>query len=178
MRTVRPGGCTPLAARMDEIRQTISAMAPQLNAEGKRVAIVIATDGLPTDEAGYGSESNKQQFVQSLRNLEGLPVWVVVRLCTDEEPVVDFYNNLDGQLELSIEVLDDFIGEAEEIHGCNSWLNYALPLHRLREMGFHDRIFDLLDERALTRSELRDFCFLLFGEENFDGVPDPSAEWA
>uniref|UniRef100_A0A7S2EDQ8 Uncharacterized protein n=1 Tax=Ditylum brightwellii TaxID=49249 RepID=A0A7S2EDQ8_9STRA len=45
-------------------------------------------------------------------------------------------------------------------------------------MGFHDRIFDLLDERALTRSELRDFCFLLFGEENFDGVPDPSAEWA
>mmetsp|Transcript_14433 Transcript_14433/g.19762 ORF Transcript_14433/g.19762 Transcript_14433/m.19762 type:complete len:389 (-) Transcript_14433:331-1497(-) len=177
MRKARPGGVTPLTKHMTEIHRNVSAMAPQLNAEGRRVVIVIATDGLPTDEQGYGGEYVKQQFVQSLRLLEGLPVWVVIRLCTDEEPVVNFYNELDEQLELSLEVLDDFIGEAEEIYEFNSWLNYALPLHRLREMGYHDRVFDMLDERPLTRGELRDFCFLLFGQENFDGVPDPSVDW-
>ena len=78
---------------------------------------------------------------------------------------------------MSIEVLDDFVGEAEEVYQYNKWLNYTLPLHRMREMGFQNRLFDLLDERSLTKSELRDFCMLLFGREHFDGVPDPEADF-
>jgi hypothetical protein len=31
-----------------------------------------------------------------------------------------------------------FAGEALEVTAENPWLNYALPLHQLREMGFHD----------------------------------------
>uniref|UniRef100_A0A6U3RGZ2 VWFA domain-containing protein n=1 Tax=Ditylum brightwellii TaxID=49249 RepID=A0A6U3RGZ2_9STRA len=178
MRKARPGGVTPLTRHIKEIHKKVSSMAPQLNAEGKRVAIIIATDGLPTDERGQGGTHVRNEFVQSLRSLEGLPVWVVIRLCTDEDSVVEFYDALDQQLEISLELLDDFIGEAKEIYAQNTWLNYALPLHRLREMGFHDRIFDLLDERAFTKSEVRDFCYMLFGEEHFDGVPDPVVDWA
>ena len=73
-----------------------------------------------------------------------------------------------------MDVLDDFCGEAYEIYQHNPWLNYCLPLHRLREMGFHDRVLDMIDERRLTSSEVRDFCLLLF--EN-DGMPDPDIEW-
>lgn len=32
--------------------------------------------------------------------------------------------------------------------GENPWLDYALPLHRLRETGYHDRVFDMLDENG------------------------------
>eukprot|EP00980_Cylindrotheca_fusiformis_P008388 scaffold1772_cov80-Cylindrotheca_fusiformis.AAC.16 len=172
LRRARPGGCTPLRSHVLEIHDEVTQMAPTLRRLGKKVVIVIATDGLPTDERVYGGS-----FVDALRMLEGLPVWVVVRLCTDDEDVVNFYNELDGQLELSIEVLDDFTGEAVEVTTENPWLNYTLPLHRLREFGFHDRVFDMLDERALTKSEVRDFCVLLFGRENFDGVSDPSLDW-
>lgn len=177
MNKTRPGGVTPLTQHIREIHSIVDAMTPQLVSEGKRVAIIIATDGLPTDDRGTGGEHIKQQFVQSLRLLEGLPVWVVIRLCTDETDVVDFYNELDEELELSMEVLDDFVGEAEEVHEENPWLNYCLPLHRLREMGYHERIFDMMDERMLTKGELRDFCVLLFGLDQMDGVPDPSVDW-
>jgi len=89
----------------------------------------------------------------------------------------DFYNDLDDQLELSMDVLDDFCGEAAEVYEHNPWMNYALPIHRVREMGFHDRVLDMIDERPLTKGEIRDYCLLLFGVNQCDGLPDPSTDW-
>merc|ERR1719330_892343 len=177
MSRVRPGGVTPLTDRVNEIYIDVKSMMSSLEMEGKRVAIVLATDGLPTDSTGISDAYNKQCFVESLRRLEGLPIWLVIRLCTDEEEVVDFYNSLDDELELSMDVLDDYIGKAEEVYEHNEWLNYTLPLHRLREMGHHDRVFDLIDERKLNKMELKDFCMLLFGSDNMDGTPDPDIDW-
>lgn len=178
MKTAQPGGVTPLIQHIEEIQQSVKELEPQLRADGCRVAIILATDGLPTDARGYGGSAIQQQFVQALRGLEGLPVWVVVRLCTDEEDVVNFYNDLDGQLELSLEVLDDFLEEANEVHEHNPWLNYALPLHRLREMGYHHRIFDMMDERPFTHEELREYCSLILVDRSpSDELPDPSADW-
>jgi len=177
MKKVKPIGVTPLTRHIWEIQQSIKSLAPQLVAAGQKVAVVLATDGLPTDEDGYGGEYITDEFVRALRALEGLPVWLVVRLCTDEEPVTRFYNNLDAQVELSMEVLDDFIGEAREVYRHNKWLNYGLPMHRCREMGYHDRLFDLIDERPLTKGEIREFCSLIFGVEDVDDIPDPGADW-
>ena len=163
-----PQGTTPLTDHVAEIRANVLEMEPCLKEKGQKVAIVIATDGLP---------NNRTTFVEALQSLEGLPVWIVIRLCTDDEKVVDYYNNLDSQLELSLEVLDDWEMEAKEVYEHNKFLNYTLPLHRCREMGYHHRIFDLLDERKLTLDELREFLVLLFGEKEFDAVPDPQIDW-
>jgi len=177
IRKASPSGITPLSRHVREIRDNIESMLPSLRSEGKRVAIILATDGLPSDDRGMSGTTERNEFIQSLKSLQGLPVWIVIRLCTDEDEVVDFYNDLDSQLELSIEVLDDFVAEAKEVYNYNKCLNYTLALHRCREMGYHDRLFDLLDERRLTLGELRDFLFILFGEEVFDGVPDPEADF-
>jgi Mg-chelatase subunit ChlD len=174
---VTPSGVTPLAEHVREIRENVLAMQEELRDNGQKVVIVLATDGLPSDPTGVCSQATRTEFEIAMRSLEGLPVWIVVRLCTDEENVVEFYNNLDSQLELSLEVLDDFVGEADEVYEHNKWLNYALPLHRVREMGFSHRLFDLLDERPLTKDDLREFCFLIFGRDRFDGVPDPQVDW-
>lgn len=178
MTKARPHGTTPLTQHVEDIYETVRAMTPSLVSEGKRVVIVLATDGLPSNTHGETSQMEKNMFSNALKKLEGLPVWVVIRLCTDDDDVVDYYNNLDEQLELSMEVLDDFVGEAKEVYHVNPWLNYALPLHRMREMGFHDRVFDMLDERALSKAELRDFCRLLFGNSSFDGVRDPEVNFS
>jgi len=98
MYKLSPAGITPLSRHIREIKLNIEAMATDLRAQGKRVAVILATDGLPSDDRGMSGESEKREFVESLRSLEGLPVWVVVRLCTDDDNVVDFYNDLDAQL--------------------------------------------------------------------------------
>lgn len=173
-----PGGVTPLVRHIREIQQEVAAMAPALMEKGQRVAIILATDGLPTDERGIGGEMQKRLFIEAMRSLEGLPVWIVIRLCTEDNTVVQFYNDLDNQLELSLEVLDDFIAEGQEVYEMNKWLTYGLPLHRIREMGFHDRLFDLLEERKLTKDEVYDLCRIIFGPEKLDGgVPEPAVDF-
>jgi len=175
IKNVEPSGVTPLSTHVLEIRENVMAMKDDLSKSGQKVVIVLATDGLPSDSRGVSSSHTQMEFQNALRSLEGLPIWIVIRLCTDEDQVVEFYNNLDSELELSLEVIDDFTGEAEEIYEHNKWLNYALPLHRIREMGFSHKLFDLLDERPLTKDELLNFFYLIFGE--FDGIPDPQIDW-
>ena len=177
MTNTSPGGVTPLVPHLKEIRQNILELEDKLRRDGSKVVVVLATDGLPSNNRGICDSAVKREFVEALRSLEGLPVWIVIRLCTDEDDVVEFWNSLDEQLELSLEVLDDFSAEGEEVHEQNPWLTYGLPLHRMREMGFHHRIFDLLDERKLVKDELRDFFRLLFGDGQMDGVPDPQSDW-
>jgi hypothetical protein len=177
MQNATPSGVTPLAEHVREIRSNVVAMQSQLLENGQKCCIVLATDGLPSNAFGLTDQSTRAEFQSALRSLEGLPVWIVIRLCTDEEQVVDYYNNLDSELELSLEVIDDFAGEAAEVYEHNKWLNYALPLHRIREMGFSHKLFDLLDERPLSIDELRQFFFLLFGPDRFDGVPDPQLDF-
>jgi hypothetical protein len=102
--------------------------------------VVIATDGKPTD-------GDLGEMLQTFKNL---PVWIVVRLCTDNDKVVEYWQDLDNSLDIQMDVLDDFEGEAKEVTDMNPWLNYSPPLHRAREIGAHHRIFDVLDERLLT----------------------------
>jgi hypothetical protein len=84
MLNATPNGVTPLIPHIEEVRTNVLHMEDQLRKDGSKVVLVLATDGLPTDERGISDRMVQQRFVNSLRSLEGLPVWVVVRLCTDE----------------------------------------------------------------------------------------------
>lgn len=139
--------------------------------------VVIATDGLPTDENGDTSGPASVQFVEAVKRLQRLPVWLVVRLCTDMYAEQIFYKSLDSNPEYPIECIDDYLTEAKEIKRVNQWLNYGLPLHRCREMGFQHSLIDSLDERRLTKDELSEFLFLLFGAEVFENAPDIHTDW-
>ena len=70
-------------------------------------------------------EASDGDVAAAMRPLQELPVWVVVRLCTDDPRIVKYWNDIDSQLEVEIDVIDDLIGEAEEVSKHNAWLTYG-----------------------------------------------------
>ena len=58
---------------------------------------------------------------------------MVLRLCTDEDRIEEYWNNVDKELEIELEVLDDLTNEGTEINKVNNWFTYGEPLHKLRE---------------------------------------------
>lgn len=83
LKKISPSGVTPLAKHIDEIYDTVSAFEPDLRRNGQRMAVILATDGLPTDDVGVPSAAAREMFENALKRLMSLPVWVVVRLCTN-----------------------------------------------------------------------------------------------
>ena len=120
-----PRGMTPLCKHINEIARKIRQMAPQLRQNRELAVVTIYSDGVASD----GTLSSV------IRSLEGLPVWVVIRLCTDSEEVVNYWNDIDQNVEVELDVLDDLFGEAEEVMSVNKWLVYGDALHKLREFG-------------------------------------------
>ena len=149
-----PGWSTPLTEAVDQIRKQIAPVASRLRKHGKRAVVIIATDGVP---------DNPHTFVQSMQHLQSLPVHLIVRLCTDQSVVVDYWSQLDKQLEAPLDQLDDVRGEAREMGWHNSWLTAGQPLHLARTFGLRHPLFDLIDERRLLPSEVKAFCELILG---------------
>jgi hypothetical protein len=151
MNSSGPSGATPLCRHIREITAQIQAMEPQLRANGHKAALIICTDGAASDG----------DVAAALRPLHNLPVWVVLRLCTDEDDVVSYWNGIDGQLELELEILDDLVSEAKEVYAHNKWFTYGEPLHMLRQFGVSVKELDMLDESTLTADQIRDVCAIM-----------------
>ena len=133
-----PAGQTPLCAHINCVVRAITKMAPTLRANGQKAAVIIATDGESTD----GSVS------EAMKPLQKLPVWVVIRLATDTPDVVRYWDQIDKELELEMDVLDDLVQDARQVDRVNPWLRYGDELHRMREFGASFKEMDLIDGRC------------------------------
>jgi hypothetical protein len=74
---------------------------------------------------------------------------------------VKLWNNIDSELELNMDVIDDFFGEGKEIQKLNSWLVYGEPLHRMREFGVTLKELDNVDEKLLSVEDMLRVCKLM-----------------
>ena len=81
-----------------QIIESIRGMEQQLRENRQQACVIIATDG----------ESSDGDIAVAMSPLKALPVWVVVRLCTNDDKVVRYWNDIDSQLELDMDVLDDY----------------------------------------------------------------------
>ena len=78
----------PLARQIRKLVKYISKDVHNLTKNNAFVAVTFCTHGVPTDGNGSGSKQVKQEFLDSLRELDNLPVRIVFRLTTDEEKVI------------------------------------------------------------------------------------------
>lgn len=159
-----PGGTTPLTEAVMRVVAMIEPHARELRACGETVTVILATDGLPNDS---------RTFELAMQQLQRLPVWLVVRLCTDDDKIVEYWNSLDEQLEMPLEVLDDLQSEAQEVTSNNGWLTYAPQLHTARLFGLPGKLFDAIDETALTPSMIKEFIEDLLGCSE---LPEPEVD--
>lgn len=183
---VQPRGVTPLAERLAALRPRFSAFAERAGATGQSAFLVIATDGAPTpSNSGTPTAAASAAALRELRSLTAaLPVRIVVRLCTDEDSAVEFWNSADAEVELPLDVLDDFTSEAAEVAKCgNGWVAYSPALHMVREFGTLVGLLDLLDERKLRPGEAATLAGLLLaggdgnGGGGGDGDEDQLPDW-
>lgn len=160
-----PRGGTPLCRHIREVIARVQQMEQQLRTNRQLACVVIASDG----------EASDGDVVQAMFPLKHLPVWVVIRLCTNDDRVVDYWSNIDKQLELDMDVLDDFKDEAKEVQDKNPWLTYGEPLHRLREFGIVIKEFDFLDEKLLTVEQMKKISHMIYGHQA-ESFPPPEVD--
>jgi hypothetical protein len=157
-------GTTPLCKQVHEVIEDIKAKEEQLLRDKKVAVVIISSDGEATDG----------DVMRALQPLSSLPVNLVIRLCTGDQKVIDYWGALET-FKLKYDILDDLTREAEEVFRVNPWLTYAEPLHRTREFGVPHNLIDELDNALLTLPHLRMICQLIYGGED---MPDPSKDWS
>jgi hypothetical protein len=70
-------------------------------------------------------------------------------------------------LEVSIDILDDFVSESVEVTKINNWLSFGPPLYQLRELGISCRDFDMIDECSCTGDKIKNLCWKMSDESLF-----------
>lgn len=159
---IRPTGApTPIHYHLQELLPAIQAILPQLEAESRRLVISVCTDSIPTDADGMENQQIVSEFLMTLQQLMEWPVQVVIRLLTDEERVVGFYQRLPSDMG-SLQVLDVYVSECEQVQKYNPWLHYGYPLHLCREQGIHKPVLEALSRRALTAAESAEVLRIIF----------------
>ena len=91
---IEPSGLTPICRQIAEVTERLTGMEIALRASGQLAVLLIITDG----------ESTDGNVVEMLTPLEGLPLKVVVRLCTDEPEVSEYWHTINAALDLDIKV--------------------------------------------------------------------------
>jgi hypothetical protein len=167
---------------LDVITNHLWEELKELSQSDLRISYVLLTDGQPNDNKKF--ENSLRNLANAIRvdGLQGL--FLTINLCTDEDKVVDYYNDLDQKLgsELSgMDVLDDFESELKEVQKVgNTFITYTEELHICRMAGCNSVLGDLLDEKRLSAFYMvklvRELLRLDFGEEEeFDPEYDESA---
>mmetsp|Transcript_22576 Transcript_22576/g.57139 ORF Transcript_22576/g.57139 Transcript_22576/m.57139 type:complete len:682 (-) Transcript_22576:467-2512(-) len=106
-----------------------------------------------------GEPDNRVQFENQLRKMcsefrASLAIMLTINLCTDDDDVVEYYNELDKKLGNEInglDVLDDLESEQLEIlKAGNSFVTYSEEIHVARMAGCNAVIADAIDEEQLS----------------------------
>ncbi|CAF3005535.1 unnamed protein product [Rotaria sp. Silwood2] len=144
---VPPEGPTPILRVLQHVLRE-----KQLEIQERKLLILIATDGVPTNEVGQQDTKSLEHALRHERNpINRIPVTIIA--CTDDNDCIGYLNNWDKKIP-NLDVADDYKSERQEIQkvqGKNFPFSFGDYVVKVL-MGAVDDWFDTLDERRVTGS--------------------------
>ncbi|CAF4591406.1 unnamed protein product, partial [Didymodactylos carnosus] len=139
---VPPAGGTPLARCLRQVLQ-----AKRAEIQERKLLILIATDGIPTDDSGRNDIRSLEQVLKHERNpIDRILVTFIA--CTDDDESIDYLNKWDENIP-KLDVCDDYRSEKLEIQNVQgkdfpfSYGDYVVKIL----LGSLDPWFDSLDNK-------------------------------
>lgn len=138
-------GSTPLHSITRHINNSLGELINSDVYKNKPICYNLITDGEP---------DYKFHFESELNNLaKKYNVFLVINLCTDNDDIVQYYNDLDknvGKEMSGMDVIDDMEAEYKEIRDAgNRFFSYSKDIHVCRMSGCFNIVADLMDEEYL-----------------------------
>ena len=146
-------GGTPLCKNFKKITSI-------MNKDNDENILIIISD----DESTDGDLGRMiKDYLTKFPNLR-----IIVRIIG---PAGSYWDNLDKQYKLDLDVIENYNGEAKSIKKKNSWLTYTNDFHNKRILGIYSKKYfqknlscntnlaDIIDERSLTFDEMKIFIF-------------------
>jgi von Willebrand factor type A domain len=146
-----PRADTPICKAVNEVVVKMKAMEDNLRANDQYALVIILTDG----------ESTDGDVIAALKQLEGLSVQIVIRVATDDNVVIEYWNKVNVAIDINVLVLDEFDCEASQIEEVNGWLTYGAALHRAREYGVVLPFMDNVDYCQLSQADIKSVVQML-----------------
>jgi hypothetical protein len=147
-----PHGLTPISRVLSYV---LDLKRPHVH--DRKLLIIIATDGLPTDDRGQDDLAGLENVLRNERHPSMDRMFVTFIACTNDLQSVAYLNNFDRRIPY-VDVLDDYHSERAEVlaaQGKNFQFSYGDYVAKLL-MGSVDQWFDKLDEKKvkLNQSQL------------------------
>lgn len=133
-----PGGYTPIPRVLTQILNDKAGIIRE-----KKMLILIATDGQPTNDVGNDATN---EFFHCLK-MRSPNVYVSIIACTDDNSSMAYLNEIDRIIP-SVDVNDDYLSEKREVQIAQG-PNYAFSFGDYvvkTLLGSIDPVFDSLDE--------------------------------
>jgi hypothetical protein len=112
-----PAGPKCVCRALVEVAAQVRWIEDILRITDKQALVVLVTDGEATD----GSVAD------ALRPLEGLPVHVLVRLCSEDRQVLRYWRGLAADVDVNLTVVASLRAEAQRVHAVNRSVHTATP---------------------------------------------------
>jgi hypothetical protein len=140
-----PNGPTPITRVLTEV---LNIKRPYVH--DRKLLILIATDGLPTDDAGQNDLHRLEKVLRNDRYPSIENIYISFIACTNDLQSVGYLNVFDKKIPY-VDVLDDYQSERAEIlavQGKNFPFSYGDYVVKIL-MGSIDKWFDQLDEKKV-----------------------------
>jgi hypothetical protein len=143
-----PNGPTPLTRVLSEVLNI-----KRSKVQDRKLLILIATDGLPTDDNGQNDLKRLEKVLRNERYPSEDRIYVTFIACTNDLQSVGYLNQFDKKIR-NVDVLDDYQSERAEILAVQgkkfpfSYGDYVVKIL----MGAIDQWFDQLDEKKVKLS--------------------------